>query len=184
MQMVLLNRQAIQSLQQVTELESVALHANSCTTLNMEFIEVLPKCCVAILLQFPIISTSCTRKSRTVACCVESMNGLLTWTDGLCDYVKKEMEAAWKLKVPLRVDIGMGRNWGERIREFKSRVSNCDYKRSNSTLMGPSIQSIPSFDRIFRITCAEFFSQVTSELPIPDSRILSSVHAFIPIPHW
>lgn len=27
--------------------------------------------------------------------------------------LKEEMEQAWKLRVPLRVDIGMGRNWAE-----------------------------------------------------------------------
>jgi DNA polymerase-1 len=29
------------------------------------------------------------------------------------EMIKKEMEGAWKLRVPLRVDIGMGRNWAE-----------------------------------------------------------------------
>lgn len=28
--------------------------------------------------------------------------------------IKKEMGGAWKLRVPLRVDIGMGRNWAEK----------------------------------------------------------------------
>jgi DNA polymerase I len=27
--------------------------------------------------------------------------------------IKREMEGAWKLKVPLRVDMGTGRNWAE-----------------------------------------------------------------------
>jgi DNA polymerase I len=30
--------------------------------------------------------------------------------------IKKEMEGAWKLRVPLRVDIGMGKNWAEPTR--------------------------------------------------------------------
>ncbi len=27
--------------------------------------------------------------------------------------IRKEMESAWKLRVPLRVDIGVGKNWAE-----------------------------------------------------------------------
>jgi hypothetical protein len=27
--------------------------------------------------------------------------------------IKKEMEGAWKLIVPLRVDMGMGKNWAQ-----------------------------------------------------------------------
>jgi len=27
--------------------------------------------------------------------------------------IKKEMEGAWKLRVPLRVEVGMGENWAE-----------------------------------------------------------------------
>jgi DNA polymerase-1 len=33
--------------------------------------------------------------------------------DEISEIIKKEMEGAWKLRVPLRVDIGMGRNWAE-----------------------------------------------------------------------
>jgi DNA polymerase I len=33
--------------------------------------------------------------------------------DEMSRMIKKEMEAAWKLTVPLRVDIGTGRNWAE-----------------------------------------------------------------------
>jgi DNA polymerase I len=33
--------------------------------------------------------------------------------DEMARMIKKEMEGAWKLRVPLRVDIGMGRNWAE-----------------------------------------------------------------------
>ncbi len=33
--------------------------------------------------------------------------------DEMSRMIKKEMEGAWKLKVPLRVDIGMGKNWAE-----------------------------------------------------------------------
>jgi len=33
--------------------------------------------------------------------------------DDLSRIIKKEMEKAWKLRVPLRVDIGIGKNWAE-----------------------------------------------------------------------
>ncbi len=33
--------------------------------------------------------------------------------DEVSRMIKKEMEGAWKLRVTLRVDIGMGRNWAE-----------------------------------------------------------------------
>jgi DNA polymerase-1 len=33
--------------------------------------------------------------------------------DEISEIIKKEMEGAWKLRVPLRVDIGTGRNWAE-----------------------------------------------------------------------
>lgn len=33
--------------------------------------------------------------------------------DEISRMIKKEMEGAWKLRVPLRVDIGMGKNWAE-----------------------------------------------------------------------
>ncbi len=33
--------------------------------------------------------------------------------DELSRIIKKEMEKAWKLRVPLRVDIGIGKNWAE-----------------------------------------------------------------------
>jgi DNA polymerase-1 len=33
--------------------------------------------------------------------------------DELSRVIRKEMEGAWKLRVPLRVDIGMGKNWAE-----------------------------------------------------------------------
>lgn len=33
--------------------------------------------------------------------------------DNISEMIKKEMEEAWKLRVPLRVDMGMGRNWAE-----------------------------------------------------------------------
>ncbi|MGE5446253.1 MAG: DNA polymerase [Ignavibacteriales bacterium] len=33
--------------------------------------------------------------------------------DEISEIIKKEMEGAWKLIVPLRVDIGMGKNWAE-----------------------------------------------------------------------
>jgi DNA polymerase I len=33
--------------------------------------------------------------------------------DEMSRIIKKEIEGAWKLRVPLRVDIGMGRNWAE-----------------------------------------------------------------------
>ena len=33
--------------------------------------------------------------------------------DGVRDMIKREMEGAVKLLVPLRVDIGAGRNWAE-----------------------------------------------------------------------
>jgi DNA polymerase I-like protein with 3'-5' exonuclease and polymerase domains len=29
------------------------------------------------------------------------------------ELVKAEMEGAWKLSVPLAVEVGRGRNWGE-----------------------------------------------------------------------
>ncbi len=33
--------------------------------------------------------------------------------DEVSRMIKKEMEGAWKLRVPIRVDIGMGKNWAE-----------------------------------------------------------------------
>jgi DNA polymerase I len=33
--------------------------------------------------------------------------------DEMSRMIKREMEGAWKLRVPLRVEIGMGRNWAE-----------------------------------------------------------------------
>jgi DNA polymerase-1 len=33
--------------------------------------------------------------------------------DKISEMIKKEMEGAWKLRVPLAVEIGMGRNWAE-----------------------------------------------------------------------
>jgi DNA polymerase I len=33
--------------------------------------------------------------------------------DEISEMIKKEMESAWKLKVPLRVDIGIGKNWSQ-----------------------------------------------------------------------
>jgi DNA polymerase-1 len=33
--------------------------------------------------------------------------------DEMSTMIRKEMEGAWKLRVPLRVEIGMGRNWAE-----------------------------------------------------------------------
>jgi DNA polymerase I len=33
--------------------------------------------------------------------------------DEMSSMIKKEMEGAWRLKVPLRVDMGMGKNWAE-----------------------------------------------------------------------
>jgi DNA polymerase-1 len=33
--------------------------------------------------------------------------------DYMSRMIKKKMEGAWKLKVPLRVDIGLGRSWAE-----------------------------------------------------------------------
>ncbi|HZX13120.1 MAG TPA: DNA polymerase, partial [Thermodesulfobacteriota bacterium] len=33
--------------------------------------------------------------------------------DDLSRVIKKEMEKAWQLRVPLRVDIGIGKNWAE-----------------------------------------------------------------------
>jgi DNA polymerase I len=33
--------------------------------------------------------------------------------DEMSRMIKREMEGAWKLRVPLRVEVGMGRNWAE-----------------------------------------------------------------------
>ncbi len=42
-----------------------------------------------------------------------SIEVCITWADACGKSEKKEMEGAWKLMMPLRVDIGMGRNWAE-----------------------------------------------------------------------
>ncbi len=41
------------------------------------------------------------------------MKWIVKWGTDRTSIEKKEMESAWKLKVPLRVDVGMGKNWAE-----------------------------------------------------------------------